>query len=250
MPHTGYTVGIIAFLILVLFAISVMVYNPLLGLIILFVAIIILSIVMDPSSAKVLIKLFIPVIVLLLVLSVVTDIFYNMNTQLAVVMVLIIFGAGILVVGLIGGIDASSGVVFAPMIVVPTLLAFLIDPTGSLAVFVASILLFGWMFFVYMLVKNMPPPYPIGFSAKVAVALEDFDGSGKVKIGAEIWNAETRGYKIKKGDEVFIKKIEGLRLIVVPAVRCPNCGEPYPVDSIPERCVKCDADLSFLKFKV
>ncbi len=250
MPHTGYTVGVIAFLLLVLFAISVMVYNPLLGLIILFVAIILLGIVTDPSSAKVLIKLFIPVIILLLVLSVITDVFYGMNTQWAIVMVLIIFGAGILVVGFIGGVDASSGVVFAPMIVVPTLLAFLIDPSGSLAVFVASILLFGWMFFVYLLVKNMPPPYPVGFSAKVAVALENFDGFGKVKMGAEIWNAETRGYKIKKGDEVFIKEVRGLKLIVVPAVRCPHCGEPYPVDSIPDKCVKCDTDLSFLKFKV
>lgn len=220
-----------------------MVYNPLLGLIILFVAIIILAMVTDPGSAKILVKLFIPVIILLLVLSVLTSFLTEMTTEMAIITVLIIFGAGILIVGFIGGVDASSGVVFAPMIVVPTLLAFLVDPTGSLAVLVASILLFGWMLFVYFLVRNLPPPYPIGFGSKVGVALTDFDKTGKVKIGAEIWDAETSGYKISKGDEVYILDQKGLRLFVVPAVRCPNCNEPYPINEVPDKCENCGFDL-------
>jgi len=249
MPYEGQSIGAIAFLLLIIFALYIIPYNPILGLVILFSAILIFTISLDPASAKVLFKLFTPILIVLLFLAFVGEYIGGLNREVSIIFVIILF---IIVLGLsaiFGGADAGSGLVIAPMIVLPTLLALLADPTGSLAVLVASSLLFGWMFFVYLLIRKPTPRYEIGMSKKVGIALADIAPRGKIKVGAEIWNAVSYGVKIFKGEEVYIIDKKDLELIVVPSLRCPVCGEAFPVTDIPDTCPKCQTSLLELKIK-
>jgi len=239
MAELAQTIGVIIFMLLIFIAISLLFYNPYLALIIMFIAIIILSVSTDPSSAKIMMKLFTPVIVLLLFLALIFDISGQINSQMILVIILLLFGAGILLTSLVGGLDVGSGTVLAPMILVPTMLAFLIDPTGRLAIFIGSILMFGWVFFVYLLVRKMPPPVDIGFPTKVAIALTNLNPEGKVKIGAEIWNAEVKGRNVSEGEHVLIIGKEGLKLQVVPAKKCPSCGSIFPENEVSDVCPTC-----------
>ena len=239
MAELAQTIGAIVFLLLILLAISLFPYNPYLSLIVMFIAIISIAMTTDPSSAKIMMKLFTPVIVLLLFLALIFDIVGEIGSQMFLIIILVLFGAGILITSLIGGLDVGSGIVLAPMIIVPTLLAFLIDPSGRLSILIGSILMFGWVFFVYLLVRKLPPPIEIGFSTKVATAITDLNPEGKVKIGAEIWKAEVKGRDVRKGEIVLIIGKEGLILHVVPARKCPSCGKVFPEEEIRDVCPSC-----------
>jgi len=48
---------------------------------------------------------------------------------------------------------------------------------------------------------------------KTGVALQDIEGEGKIELDGQIWTAKTKD-KIKKGEEVSVEKIEGLKLVV------------------------------------
>ncbi|MGQ4892190.1 MAG: NfeD family protein [Candidatus Njordarchaeia archaeon] len=249
MPDSGQTIGIIAFLLLILFSISIIPYNPILGLVVLFTAVIILAMSMDPSSAKIMMKLFLPIIIILLILGITVDYIGGINREISIILVVILFAATLIMGAIFGGIHTGSGLALAPMIIIPTLIALLVDPSGSLAVVVASVLLFGWMFFVYLLTRNPPPPYPVGFGTRVGKAVTDIAPNGKVKIGAEIWDALSPDFKISKGEEVYIVKVRNLELLVEPALRCPHCGEPYPITDIPLNCRACGKPLLELKIR-
>ncbi len=249
MPDSGQTIGIIAFLLLLMFSLSIMSYNPLLGLVVLFTSVIILAISTDPSSAKVMMKLFMPIIIILLVLAISMDYIGEITREISIVAVILLFATTLILGAAIGGMDVGSGIALAPMIIIPTLLALLADPSGNLAVIVASSLLFGWMFFVYLLTKNPPPEYPIGFGKKVGVAITPLNPKGKVKIGAEIWNGVSKQVPIREGEEVYILEKVGLELMVTLAVRCPHCNEPYPITNIPLNCLNCSKPLLDLKAK-
>ena len=249
MPDSGQTIGIIAFLLLIFFSIGIIPYNPILGLVVLFTAVIILAMSMDPSSAKIMMKLFIPIIIILLILGITVDFIGGINREISIILVVVLFAVTLVIGAMYGGIHAGSGLALAPMIVIPTLIALLVDPSGSLAVMVASVLLFGWMFFVYFLTRNPPPPYPVGFGTRVGKAITDLTPNGKVKMGAEIWDATSPNFNISKGEEVYIVKVKDLELIVEPAFRCPYCGEPYPITDIPLNCRSCGKPLLELKLK-
>jgi membrane-bound serine protease (ClpP class) len=51
-------------------------------------------------------------------------------------------------------------------------------------------------------------------TAEKGFAIDDFrDGKGKVRIHGEIWNAISNN-SIRKGDEITVKKVDGLTLII------------------------------------
>ena len=143
-----------------------------------------------------------------------------------------------------GGLEAKSSLVLSPLIIVPTLFALLYEPTGRLAVMIASSLMFGFLFVTWYLVRKIPPVRDITFPSRIGIAIEDIDPRGRIKIGGEIWWAITRGWRIKKGDKVYIIDKRDLELIVVPVVECPNCGAEYPITHVPENCEKCGFNLS------
>jgi len=237
-------IGAIAFLLLIMFGIGVMLQNTILGLIIIFTAILILALALDPTSAKALLKVFLPVIMLMLLLSIVLEQFGGVTFDTAIVLTLIIFAAFILIGAFLGGVEFKSVIILAPLVVVPTLFAFLADPTGNLALIVSSSLTFGFLMLTWHLVRKLGPAKDIEIPVKLGIAVEDTDPHGRVKLGSEIWKAFTMNWKIKKGEKVFVVGRRGLELIVVPIVECPTCGESYPVTKVPQKCESCGTDLT------
>ena len=55
----------------------------------------------------------------------------------------------------------------------------------------------------------------------VAVALEDFDVNGGVRIHSENWSART-DTPVGKGDHVLVKALEGLTLLVTATEKKEN----------------------------
>ena len=249
MPEGGQSVGILAFLLLLFLAIYIIQINPFLGLVVLFSGILIFAISMDPGSAKVMFKLFTPIILALLLIGFLGQYIGGLSREYAIIFVIFLFLLTIGLMAIFGGVDASSGLVIAPMIILPTLLALLADPSGYLAILVASVVMFGWMFFVYLLIRKPLPEYDIGFSKRVGTALTDLNPRGKIKVGAEIWKAISPNVKIKKGEEVYILDVKNLELIVTLAVRCPVCDEVFPIINIPDECPRCRTSLFDIKVK-
>jgi membrane protein implicated in regulation of membrane protease activity len=58
------------------------------------------------------------------------------------------------------------------------------------------------------------------FIGKTAIVTEDIDditGKGQVKVGGSVWSAKSStGAAIAKGDEVTVKEIVGVKLVVDP----------------------------------
>ncbi|BAW31053.1 conserved hypothetical protein [Methanothermobacter sp. MT-2] len=48
---------------------------------------------------------------------------------------------------------------------------------------------------------------------QTATVMEDFEEEGLIKVDGETWRAKSQD-KIKKGDKVIIKGIDGVKLIV------------------------------------
>ncbi|MEX2689268.1 MAG: NfeD family protein [Candidatus Njordarchaeum guaymaensis] len=243
MDNSGKFLGLIAFIILIMFAISIIPFEPMYGLVVLFSAILILAIIQNPGSAQALIKLFMPIMLALLVVSVLFSSVATMTRDTAILITLGFFVIFLLVGASSGATEIKSLLALAPLVVVPTMFALLLDPTGFLAVMISSIMLFSLMMLIYFLTRNLGGPTKIGFASNVGVVVEDLAPKGKVRVGNEIWWATTRAWKIPKGTEVYIIDSKNLELIVVPVVRCPICGEPYPIIRVPPQCKNCGADL-------
>jgi len=244
MNDSARVIGIIAFLLLLFFGMGIVVQDAILGIIIIFLAVMILSITMDPASAKAMFKIFLPVVMLMLILTIVIGGFGGITFSTAVLLTLIIFAVFIMIGAFMGGAEFKSLIILGPLIIVPTLLAFLADPTGNLAVIISSTLIFGYLTLTLYLVRQLGPAKEIEIPLKVGVATEDIDPHGKVKVGSEVWRAFAPNWRIKKGEKIFVTGRRGLELIVVPAVECPSCGEIYPVSAAPQTCKSCGLDLS------
>lgn len=238
--------GIIAFLMLLFFGMGVILQNAILGLIIIFMAIITLGITMDPTSAKALIKIFFPVVLLMLFLSVILEQYGGIAFDTAILLTLLIFAAFLIIGAFFGGTEIKSMLLLAPLIVVPTLFAFLADPTGNLAVLISSTLVFGFLLLTWYLVRALGPPKEIDIPIKTGIAIEDINPHGRVKVGGEIWRAFSMNWKIRRDERVYVVDRKGLEFVVVPIVTCPNCNEEYPITNVPKTCRVCGTDLSLV----
>ncbi|MHA1617376.1 MAG: NfeD family protein [Candidatus Njordarchaeales archaeon] len=234
----------IAFLIIISFATNIIIYDPLLGLTLILMGILILSLAVDPASAKALMKVFAPVIFALLILPVVFSITGTLNREIAIVAVIFLILLFITSGALMGGVEAKSSLVLTPLVAIPTLLALLYDPTGTLAILISTSLIFGFLFVTWYLVRRIPPVREMTLPSRVGVAIEDLTPRGRVKLDGEIWWAMARGWKIEKNTRVYVIGKRDLELIVVPLIECPNCGMEYPITNVPERCSNCGFDLS------
>ncbi len=238
-----------AFLIFILFiflitGISVLTYDPIAGLIIIFLSVILITMVFEPATGKALLKIFIPVVFLLVILSAIVSSVGKLSYEMTIIITLIVFLFFIGSAAAMGSTEMKSALMLAPLIVIPTFFALLIDPSGRLAIIVASSIMFGFLTLILYLVRNLGEPYDVTMPERFGVAIEDISPKGRVKIGGEIWWAHTEKWNIKKGDEVYVVEREGLELRVVPVVRCPVCGEKYPIINVPERCNKCGTSLA------
>jgi len=240
------TLGLIAFLILLFFGIGVILQNAILGLIIIFMAIITLAITMDPASAKALIKIFFPIMLLMLFLSIILEQYGGITFDTAILLTLIIFAVFLMVGAFLGGTEIKSMLILAPIVVIPPLFAFLADPTGNLAIIISSTLVFGLLLLTWYLVRELGPAKKIDLPIRVGVAIEDINPHGRVKIGGEIWRAFSMNWKINKDERVYVADRRDLELVVVPIVTCPNCGEEYPITNVPKSCNVCGTDLSLI----
>lgn len=67
---------------------------------------------------------------------------------------------------------------------------------------------------VYRVLKKKPSTGIEGMIGKIGFAIENFDGSGKISVKGEIWQAESDAI-IQKGEKVQIVEISGLTLKVI-----------------------------------
>ncbi len=246
MNNGARTLGLIAFLLLLIFGLGVILQNAILGLIIIFMAIITLAIVMDPASAKALIKIFFPIMLLMLFLSIFIGQYGGITFDTAIILTLIIFAVFLMIGAFLGGTEIKSMLILSPIVVIPTLFAFLADPSGNLAIIISSTIIFGLMLLSWYLVRELGPAKDIEIPLKVGTAIEDINPHGRVKIGGEIWRAFSMNWRISKGEKVYVVDRRGLELVVVPIVTCPNCGEEYPITNVPKTCKICGTDLSLV----
>jgi len=229
---------------------SVMLQNAVLGLIIIFLAIIILSVVTDPTSAKALLKIFLPIILVMFILSIIVEMSGGVTFDLAILMTLIFFAMFIMIGAFMGGAELKSLFVLAPLIIIPTLFAFLTDPTGKLAIIVGSSLSFGFLMLTWYLVREIGPPKQIDIPIRVGIAIENISPHGRVKLGSEVWRAFSMNWRISKGERVYVVSRKDLEVLVVPVVECPSCGEIYPVTKVPHNCKICGYDLTLKTLEV
>jgi membrane-bound serine protease (ClpP class) len=71
---------------------------------------------------------------------------------------------------------------------------------------------------VYVVSRSLRRPVVTGTQAmigSVAEAFEDFGSSGRVRVGAELWNAHSSA-PVRAGQPVRIVRVEGLSLWVEP----------------------------------
>ncbi len=237
-------VAAIAFLLIISMAMNTIIYDPLMGLSLILLGILIISLAIDPASAKALMKVFAPVIFALILLPIIFSVTGALNRELAIISILFLILLFITSGALMGGVEAKSSLVLTPLIAIPTLVAFLYDPTGTLAFLISTTMVFGFLFVTWYLVRKIPPTKEFVVLDKVGIAIEDIAPRGRIKIGGEIWWAVTRGWRIRKGDRVYVTGKRDMELVVVPLVECPACGKEYPITNVPERCVKCGYDLS------
>ncbi len=242
--------GALAFFLLLMFGIGVMLQNAILGIIIIFLAILTLAITLDPASAKALIKIFFPVVILMLFLSIILEQSGGVSFDTAIMLTLVIFAVFILIGAFMGGAELKSMIILAPLIVIPTLFAFLADPTGNLAIIISSSLVFGFLMLSWYLIRGLGPAKEIEVPIKVGIAVDKIDPYGRVKLGGEVWRAFSMNWKIKKDEKVYVVGRKGLELVVVPAVTCPACGEEYPVTRVPPTCRVCGTDLTSITFDI
>jgi membrane-bound serine protease (ClpP class) len=58
---------------------------------------------------------------------------------------------------------------------------------------------------------------PIDLINEMGVTVTDLTPSGTVKIHGDLWSAETESMeKVERGTPVFVSRVEGLKLIVIP----------------------------------
>ena len=79
---------------------------------------------------------------------------------------------------------------------------------AGLAVGVTNILL---ALAVYRVMRRKPVSGAEGLVGETAVALEDFRGSGQVRLHGETWTAEVQG-RVRKGERLVVQSVDGLRV--------------------------------------
>jgi len=195
-------------------------FDPFVGLIVLSVLLTLMVITLDPATGKAMAQVTIPIVIILFVFQIFLNPSFQFDLWMLVVvgallyMLFTIFtgGGGTLDGGLI---DAKLSLKLFPVYGVAIIVSVIYDPTRRTAVYIMVGTVFSLMMLYFVFLRNYDkwPEYSYGKTHGV-VALTDINPRGKVRAGSEIWWARTSGPPIREGENVIVKAITGLTMIV------------------------------------
>ncbi|MBS3794393.1 MAG: hypothetical protein KGY80_05835 [Candidatus Thorarchaeota archaeon] len=216
------------FVVLILFSalsvvINYMFYDPFLGLILLGVLLTLLILSLEPATGKAMAQVVVPLTIILFVFQVLLNPAYDFSLWTLIVIGAIMYlmfamftGGGGFIEG--GFIDAKVTLKLFPIFGVAIFLSMLADPSYRTTVYIMAGTILGLMALYFVFLRGYEDWPEVEYTGpKIATAITDIDPEGKVKSGAEIWWAKTRGPAIEEGEEVVVRGVMGLTMIVSKA---------------------------------
>ncbi|TFF93443.1 hypothetical protein EU546_06210, partial [Candidatus Thorarchaeota archaeon] len=198
--------------------VSLLVFTPFIGLILLGVLLTMLVLTVDPATGKAMSQVIIPIIIILFVFQVFLSASTFQIWQLVVVgailyLMFAMFTGGGVTEG--GFIDAKLTLKLFPIYGIMIFVSALADPSFRTTVYIMAGTVFSLMGLYAVFLRNYDewPEYEYQRRGGL-VAMTDINPKGKVKAGAEIWWAKTSGPPIRKGEEVRLLGTSGLTMIV------------------------------------
>ncbi len=200
---------------------GVLIFDPFYGLILIGIILTLLVLTVDPATGKAMAQVTIPIVIILFVFELVlfgADLVFNplMIFVIGAVLYMLfsMFTGGGIVEG--GFIDAKLSLKLFPIYGGAIILAWFLDPTGHLPVYIMVGTVFGLMLLYMGFLRNYDkwPQYQYGKMNNL-FALTDINPKGKVKSGAEIWWAKTMGPPIMAGERVRVLGLSGMTMIVM-----------------------------------
>lgn len=197
--------------------------SPLIGLIALVIVSVLIIALFEPATAKATAKVLLPLIILMFV-------YYLLVTPIQLTIIdifliaIVLYFLFIVFAGAEGMASKSAlvkskvAIKLLPAYGVVIVVALLSDPTGKLAAFTISGTILVLMA-IYMIALKDYDNWPVYhyMVGKIGVAETDLAPRGKIRIGAELWWAESAdGTEIKAGTKVVIIKVDGLTAYVRP----------------------------------
>jgi membrane-bound ClpP family serine protease len=198
--------------------VSILVFDPFIGLILLGVLLTMLVLAVDPATGKAMSQVIIPIIIILFVFQVFIYQSVFSIIQLVVVgavlyLMFAMFTGGGVVEG--GFIDAKLTCQLFPIYGILIFVSAMADPTYRTTVYIMAGTIFLLMGLYAVFLRNYDewPEYEYQKKGGL-VAITDINPKGKVKSGSEIWWAKTTGPPIRKGEQVHLLGTSGLTMIV------------------------------------
>jgi membrane-bound ClpP family serine protease len=207
-------------MIVLTFVLTFLFVEPLLALVLLGVISTMMILAFDPATGKAMAQLVIPVTLVLFFFELMFLQFLSFQWwELVIVagvlyLMFFLFAGG---AGHDGGAFVYSKVSlkFAPLYGAILVLAILTDPTGrlSILIMVGSVLGLMGLYSAFLRSYDKWPAYRV-LQPRYGLVLDSLSPKGKVKLGQEVWWAESISGNIPVGAKVEIESVDGLTLKV------------------------------------
>jgi len=201
---------------------GLLIFDPFYGLIVIGVIITLMVLTVEPATGKAMAQVTVPIIIILFVFQIFLfgeALVFNewmifIIGAVLYMMFAMFTGGGGMVEG--GFIDAKLSLKLFPIYGVAIIIAWFIDETGHLPVYIMVGTVFSLMalYMVFLRDYEKWPQYQYSKMRDI-IALTDINPKGKVKTGAEIWWAKTTGPPIMAGERVSVLGLSGMTMIVV-----------------------------------
>lgn len=201
---------------------GILIFNPFYGLILIGIILTLLVLTVDPATGKAMAQVTIPIVIILFVFEIIlfgTELIFDplmifvIGAVLYLLFAMFTGGGGIMEGGFI---DAKMSLKLFPFYGAAILIAWFIDPTGHIPVYimVGTVLCLMVLYMAFLRNYDEWPEYQYS-KMRNLVALTDINPKGKVKTGAEIWWAKTTGPPIMAGERVAVLGLSGMTMVVV-----------------------------------
>lgn len=204
---------------------GVIIFDPFYGLILVGVILTLMVLTVDPATGKAMAQVTIPIVIILFVFEMLlVGPAFIFNSWMIFIVGAILYmmfamftGGGGMMHG--GFIDAKLSLKLFPIYGAAIFLAWFLDPTGHLPIYIMVGTIFSLMglYMVFLRDYDKWPEYEYGTMYNI-IAITDINPKGKVKSGAEIWWAKTTGPPISAGERVRVLGLSGMSMIVAKDV--------------------------------
>ncbi|MFQ5832171.1 MAG: NfeD family protein [Candidatus Thorarchaeota archaeon] len=196
-------------------------FDPFVGLILIAIVLTLMVVAVEPASGKAMAQVVVPIVLILFAMQV----FLRPGTEFGAIELIVIAGVLFLMLAIFTGggsfvdggfIDAKVSLKLFPFYGAAILISIWVDPSRTTTVYIMVGTVMGLMalYAVFLRGYDEWPQYSAYGTGHEVIALSDINPTGKVKVGAEIWWAKTRGPPIREGERVAVIAVSGLTMIV------------------------------------